>query len=175
MTSCSVNGPSELDNTDRAGLRNVRTCSAEQGPPHFMGPTFGAKFFMKSKLFISKSGQNNSEYTSRNLNRCIGLQKFLKCFSRPIHTARNVARRLSNRTHYCARRFSCNARRRAMHDSQIEPIFERCRASFLTLESALILATSRDNALRTANGVEPSISIIFMKFVNSIFDYSVNF
>ena len=45
---------------NRAGLTNVRTCSAEQGPPHFRGPPhMRKKIFSKSKLFISK--RNSSE------------------------------------------------------------------------------------------------------------------
>jgi len=50
----------DLDSgTGRAGLTNVRTCSAEQGPPHVRGPHTCEKKISKSKLFISK--RNSSE------------------------------------------------------------------------------------------------------------------
>jgi len=40
-----------------AGLRNVQTCSAEQGPPHFRVSTPVQKI-TKSKLPISKTKEN---------------------------------------------------------------------------------------------------------------------
>jgi len=43
----------ELKN--RAGLRNVRTCSAEQGPPYFI---VCQKNFIRSKLPTSKDKEN---------------------------------------------------------------------------------------------------------------------
>jgi len=43
----------------KAGLRNVRTCTAEQEPPYFRGPTHVCQKIMRSKLHLSKNEVNN--------------------------------------------------------------------------------------------------------------------
>ena len=43
----------------RAGLTNVRTCSAEQGPPHFRGPPHMRIFFLSQNcLLVKETAQN---------------------------------------------------------------------------------------------------------------------
>ena len=45
---------------NRAGLNNVRTCSAEQGPPHFRGPPHMRKkiFLGQNCLLVKETAQN---------------------------------------------------------------------------------------------------------------------
>ena len=44
----------------RAGLTNVRTCSAEQGPPHFRGPPHmrKKKFLSQNCILVKETAQN---------------------------------------------------------------------------------------------------------------------
>ena len=63
---CGAHAASRVQSAQtRAGLTYVRTCSAEQGPPHFRGPPHmrKKKFLSQNCLLVKETAQNKLEKT----------------------------------------------------------------------------------------------------------------